>query len=409
MNGQIGLEPDFKDYLQTLKKIMDECWRVLKDSGSCWINLGDTYAGKGAGGDPKKCKESVTFEKKPQIIEGVKNKSCVGIPARFYVQCIDDGWIARNNIPWVKNNGMPSSSKDNFTNKWEPVFFFVKNNKPIVFYNEKTGVALTSLPKTKIGGMDWEYRECTTCSGTGFIKDQKHIRCNGNGIYRYSLWHSRDYYFNLDAVREKTITETKPINKKIRDVEKDHIQSVLFDGSVDDDTIKEKYKDNPQSNVARLHKDRHDNNNNKQDNVLGADGKPKANYKGFNERWKNKAQDQYTKRILEARENGASHDDPLGNPSGKNPGDVFYINTQPFSEAHFATFPPKLPEKILKCACPQEVCTKCDMPRFPIIQSKSFPRNPSRMDDRRGIGQKYQEFLNENPPNSYWLHQMQLQ
>ena len=56
----------------------------------------------------------------------------------------------------------------------------------------------------------------------------------------------------------------------------------------------------------------------------------------------------------------------LNNPKGKNPGDVFRINTKPFKEAHFATFPPGLPEKILKCACPNQVCNKCGKPRYPI-------------------------------------------
>ena len=104
VEGQLGLEPDFNDYLNTMQKIMDEIKHVLKDTGTCWINLGDTY----------------------------NNKSLVGIPERFYINCIDNGWIARYHIVWTKNNCMPSSVKDRFTNKWESVFFFTKQQLSLI-------------------------------------------------------------------------------------------------------------------------------------------------------------------------------------------------------------------------------------------------------------------------------------
>ena len=75
-------------------------------------------------------------------------------------------------------------------------------------------------------------------------------------------------------------------------------------------------------------------------------------------------------RMQEARDTGSDHDAGLNNPSGKNPGDIFEINTRPFVKAHFATFPPALPEKILKASCPKQVCKKCKKPRQPISESK---------------------------------------
>ena len=104
VGGQLGLEPDFRDYLKIMNDIMVQLKRVLKNTGTCWINLGDTY-GHNSG------------------------KSRYGIPERFYINCIDDGWIARNHIPWYKSNSMPSSVKDRFTNKWESIFFFAKQQK----------------------------------------------------------------------------------------------------------------------------------------------------------------------------------------------------------------------------------------------------------------------------------------
>ncbi|MCH8915698.1 MAG: site-specific DNA-methyltransferase [Thaumarchaeota archaeon] len=124
VEGQLGLEPDFRDYLKIMGKIMDQLKRVLKSTGSCWINLGDTYAGGKAHSDWNGCTAEFigrTKETEQYFVAQSKNhlqaKSRYGIPERFYIQCIDSGWIARNHIPWYKSNSMPSSVKDRFTNK----------------------------------------------------------------------------------------------------------------------------------------------------------------------------------------------------------------------------------------------------------------------------------------------------
>jgi len=285
VSGQWGLESDFKDYLIRMSQFMIRLKRVLKSTGSVWINLGDTYAGGYNHSDWSDVDtrfhsdQAIKARKfKAQVKNHLESKSRYGIPERFYINCIDSGWIARNHIPWIKANAMPSSVKDRFQNTWESIFFFTKSQK---------------------------------------------------------------YYFNLDAVRQKPITETKPFNVRVRDAKKGLGQMKLGDSPK---AWKMSDKEDLEYN---------ENGEKKQDNTLGADGKPKANYTGFNERWQNKAQDQFTKRILEERANGAGHDNPLGHPNGKNPGDVFYINPRPFTEAHFATFPPELPTRILKCACPK--------------------------------------------------------
>ena len=67
-----------------------------------------------------------------------------------------------------------------------------------------------------------------------------------------------------------------------------------------------------------------------------------------------------------------SYNDPLHfkplNIAGKNPGDVWTITTRPYKEAHFATFPPALPERCIKAGCPDEVCSKCGKPKIPISE-----------------------------------------
>ena len=100
-------------------------------SGSCWVNLGDTYSGsgKGVGGIKERTKESWVFDKKPTIEEQLPSKSLLQIPSRFAIEMCNRGWILRNEIIWYKPNAMPQSVRDRFTVDFEKLFFFTKNKK----------------------------------------------------------------------------------------------------------------------------------------------------------------------------------------------------------------------------------------------------------------------------------------
>ena len=127
IDGQLGLEPTFQLYIKHLLEIFDEVYRVLKKTGTCWVNIGDTYGGTGDKGnwrDPK-YKEG----RNGQAVAINKNapaKSLCNIPFRFAIGMTDHGWIQRNTIIWHKPSCMPSSAKDRFTVDFEYVFFFVK-------------------------------------------------------------------------------------------------------------------------------------------------------------------------------------------------------------------------------------------------------------------------------------------
>ena len=134
VEGQLGLEPTFQEYIQKLCDIFDEVKRVLKQEGTCFVNLGDCYAGsgKGIGTDRTKCKEVYTDDdiaKTDWSMTGLPDKSLCQIPSRFSIEMADRGWILRNEIIWHKPNCMTSSAKDRFTVDFEKVFFFVKNKK----------------------------------------------------------------------------------------------------------------------------------------------------------------------------------------------------------------------------------------------------------------------------------------
>jgi DNA modification methylase len=129
VDGQLGQEAAYKDYLNDLKAIFAEVKRVLKPDGTCWVNIGDTYGGtgdKGLGRDPKYSKgrngQSVSLSK------SCKAKSLLQIPSRFAILMTDElDFILRNEIIWHKPNAMPCSVKDRFTVDYEKLYFFTKS------------------------------------------------------------------------------------------------------------------------------------------------------------------------------------------------------------------------------------------------------------------------------------------
>ncbi len=131
VKGQIGLEPDFNEYLEKLLVVFDEVKRVLKKQGTCWIVIGDTYGGSGVGNNLlRQKKQKSSLSKKPINLSYNQNKyrkSLLQIPSRLSIAMIERGWILRNEIIWHKSNCQPSSATDRFTVDFEKVFFFVRN------------------------------------------------------------------------------------------------------------------------------------------------------------------------------------------------------------------------------------------------------------------------------------------
>jgi len=145
MKCQLGNESNKDDYLNHLLQIISECKRILKDDGTMFINLDDTwmtnssFSVEGRQGFNKKDGMIYKSDKK------IKQKSLMAIPQRFLIACIDDlGLICRNDIHWVKKNSMPFSGIDRFTHNYENIFFFTKNEK----YHFDLD-AIRDVPKTK--------------------------------------------------------------------------------------------------------------------------------------------------------------------------------------------------------------------------------------------------------------------
>lgn len=130
---QIGLEDSPDQYVKKLVDIFREVRRVLRDDGTLWLNLGDSYCGTGDKGEnrDKKYPEGRNGQKVAvnNSIEGLKRKDLVGIPWRVAFALQEDGWYLRQDIIWQKTNPMPESVKDRCTRAHEYIFLLSKKGK----------------------------------------------------------------------------------------------------------------------------------------------------------------------------------------------------------------------------------------------------------------------------------------
>ena len=131
IDKQLGLEETPKEFINNLCDIFDEVKRVLKPHGSCWVNLGDSYANSGVMGkveEQPKSTKGLAYGR-AGTPKGIKTKSLIMIPSRFAIEMIDRGWILRNEIIWYKPTCMPTSATDRYTVDFEKLFFFTKESK----------------------------------------------------------------------------------------------------------------------------------------------------------------------------------------------------------------------------------------------------------------------------------------
>jgi DNA modification methylase len=139
-DGQIGLEKTPEEYIEKLVAIFREVRRTLRDDGTLWLNLGDSYAGSGGMGSwvDRKAKNGMMkindyYRNKP--IKGLKPKDLCMIPARVALALQADGWWLRQDIIWHKPNPMPESVKDRCTKSHEYIFLLSKSIKYYYDYN----------------------------------------------------------------------------------------------------------------------------------------------------------------------------------------------------------------------------------------------------------------------------------
>jgi DNA modification methylase len=138
--GQIGLEETPQDFVARLVEVFAEVHRVLRDDGTLWLNIGDSYATSPRGnklGDVST--SSLTNPRRQDTVgrgrtdtakaSGLRSKNLLGIPWRLAFALQEDGWFLRQDIIWHKPNPMPESVKDRCTKAHEYLFLLTKKPK----------------------------------------------------------------------------------------------------------------------------------------------------------------------------------------------------------------------------------------------------------------------------------------
>jgi site-specific DNA-methyltransferase (adenine-specific) len=134
--GQIGLEQSVTDYVDNLVEVFAEVHRVLKDNGTLWVNIGDSYTSGGRTWRATDRKNPVrAMEVRPPTPNGLKPKDLIGVPWLLAFALQRQGWYLRADIIWNKPNCQPESVRDRPTRSHEYVFLFSKSEH--YFYNRK--------------------------------------------------------------------------------------------------------------------------------------------------------------------------------------------------------------------------------------------------------------------------------
>lgn len=147
VDGQIGLEPTPAEYVEQMVAVFREVRRVLRDDGTLWLNLGDSYAGSWGAQSREhagKHAPNVSALSANQVVaaqrrashtgsippgSGLKPKDLIGIPWRVAFALQADGWYLRQDIIWAKPNPMPESVRDRCTKAHEYVFLLSKSER----------------------------------------------------------------------------------------------------------------------------------------------------------------------------------------------------------------------------------------------------------------------------------------
>lgn len=290
VDGQIGLEPTLGEHIAVMVRVFSAVRRILKPSGTLWINYGDCYAttpnGRSAADTKAAGNDDRTFRDKPfSTIGGVlKAKDLCMVPNRLAIALQEAGWWVRSEIVWAKPNPMPESIRDRPATSHEKIFMLTKSAR---------------------------------------------------------------YWYDAKAVRQPSADSS--VDRWAQNVDEQEGSHRANGGAKTNGTMKavggprKKQEQTAESAAA----------------VGGSSGRRMA---GFNERWdakeKIRASDVASPRHA-GHINHTGIEDTLRG-YGRNlrnyepaPVAVWNIATQPFSDAHFATFPPELAERCILAGCPK--------------------------------------------------------
>lgn len=304
VNGQIGLEQSPQELINELVDVFREVKRVLRSDGTLWLNLGDSYTGSGKGGNP----------------EGSSHKK----------QATNTGSLS------VKDNIARSKNIPRGSGRWGG-----------------GNVSVEGLPRKNLIGVPW--RVAFALQEDGWILRQDIIwskpnpmpesvtdRCTKAHEYMFLLSKSEKYYFDQEAILEPMAASS--VARLSQNIE-DQTGSTRVPGKTNGNMKAV----GPRFGGNKYGDDEREESRTKLGNVYTG-RKPKGNAKTF------RGGGSYTKG--QSFDNSAtvereSHGNAPNETGLRNPRSVWTIATQPFKEAHFATFPQKLIEPCIKAGCPE--------------------------------------------------------
>lgn len=140
IQGQIGLELSVEAYIQALVRIFQQVYRLLRDDGTLWVNIGDSYTSGGrTWRAPDKKNPVRAMNIRPPTPDGLKPKDLIGVPWRLALALQAAGWYLRADVIWHKPNCQPESVKDRPTRCHEYLFLFSKSERYVYHHRALRG------------------------------------------------------------------------------------------------------------------------------------------------------------------------------------------------------------------------------------------------------------------------------
>lgn len=302
---QIGLEASVEEYLDGLAQIGEQVWRVLRDDGVFWLNLGDAHVDKSLG--------MVPF----RVIERLKQ----------------EGWLCKSVAPWMKRKHLPSSAIDRINVSHEYIFMLVKSRGPLFWTHPKRN-GVRSKPEP-----DWAWKH----RGSGEVVLEDPEDDTGLIWMRFNRWVAHDYYYDRHAVLRPLSDATVPrlmrgIGSQNRWIEPDEmLRAHNF------------LRSRPEGGVGTLQ------------DLSG------RNWRTIDV-WEASVRDTavfyrtYADYLEQCLDGQGSIMDMEGDFAAT------IVNPKGYRGGHYATFPQALIADPLAATTPQQVCNECGAPWFRIVE-----------------------------------------
>lgn len=219
VDGQIGLEETPAEFIARLVTVFEEVRRVLRDDGTAWVNMGDSYAGSWGAhgrGDMGVGVSTITQRQvmasqqkaKPTKKSGYKPKDLMGMPWRLAFALQDAGWYLRQDIIWHKPNPMPESTRDRCTKAHEYLFLLSKSRRYHCDMREIREPASYGPTPTGVGfghGTDAEGRDRPRIVVPAGWDTSKGVGAHGSFHKKGSARAARDSFKRESSKREQAI------------------------------------------------------------------------------------------------------------------------------------------------------------------------------------------------------------